>query len=89
MWFNTSRSNTFWFVSREGGFRQEKYRKTKSPDGAEEYIPDGVVEIPDYKYMNTDQIYAATFGAVKKLIQIVESQQKEIEALKKQIDLKN
>lgn len=39
--------------------------------------------------MNTDQIYAATFGAVKKLIQIVESQQKEIEALKKQIDLKN
>lgn len=70
-------------------FRQEKYRKTKSPDGAEEYIPDGAVEIPDCKYMNTDQIYAATFGAVKKLIQIVESQQKEIEALKKQIDLKN
>jgi len=41
--------------------------------------------INDFKYLNADQIYAAMYGAVQKLIQIVEKQQEEIVDLKRRL----
>jgi len=46
----------------------------------EETVSETVFE--DCKYLDSDQVIAALYGAVQKLIQIVEQQQVEIEKLK-------
>jgi len=71
--------------------RNKMIKKTQTDETGnvheiEEVVSETVFE--DCKHMNSDQIIAAMYGAVKKLIQIVENQQKEIENLKSRLTTK-
>ena len=57
--------------------------ETRNVHEIEEVVSETVFE--DCKHMNSDQIIAAMYGAVQKLIQIVEKQQEEIVDLKRRL----
>lgn len=64
-------------------------KKTQTDENGNEYEVEETVSetvIEDCKYLDSDQIIAALYGAVQKLIQIVEEQQGEIDALRSMID---
>ncbi|MCX8207523.1 MAG: tail fiber domain-containing protein [Methanothrix sp.] len=68
--------------------RAKRVVKTTDPETGEEIRAEQWVDgevIPDFKYLDSDQIIAAMYGAVQRLIQIVETQQAEIDMLKQQI----
>lgn len=90
-WISDDVEQFFPHAVRIGPFTVKKKELVKEVDPltgeeitVEKYVDHKVID--DFKYLDSDQIIAALYGAVQKLIQIVEEQQGEIDALRSMID---